>query len=191
MRRGGALPDDWYPEPLPANVEVGDRSWIYSSFAFVHSRSRRPTAVRIGHDSGVYMGSAFALGPDAEVRIGDFSMLTGTTISSNGRVEIGDYVLVSYKVVIADSFAAVPPECPVTGNHGGSAGARSGVDSVPISIGDDAWVGARAVILPGAVVGQGAIVGFGTVVDFEVPPYAVVAGNPARVVGWAGPRTAS
>jgi acetyltransferase-like isoleucine patch superfamily enzyme len=46
------------------------------------------------------------------------------------------------------------------------------------------------VLLPGARLGDGVIVGAGAVVDFEVPPYAVVAGNPARIVSWARPTPA-
>jgi len=49
-------------------------------------------------------------------------------------------------------------------------------------IGCDVWVGANASILRGRHVGTGAIVGAGTVVNKDVPPYAVVAGNPARIV---------
>ena len=49
-------------------------------------------------------------------------------------------------------------------------------------VGHDVWIGQGARILPGARLGSGAIVGAGTVVAGEVPPYAVVAGNPARVI---------
>src|SRR5206468_389872 len=60
------LAHDWYPVPVPANVVLGDRSWLYSSFAFLHFRSQRPAAVRIGRASGIYVGSFFDLGPDGE-----------------------------------------------------------------------------------------------------------------------------
>nr|ASV46951.1 hypothetical protein [uncultured bacterium] len=50
------------------------------------------------------------------------------------------------------------------------------------TVGNDVWVGARATILGGARVGDGAVVAAGSVVLDDVPPYAVVAGNPARVV---------
>ena len=49
-------------------------------------------------------------------------------------------------------------------------------------IGNDVWIGQGARILPGARVGDGVIVGTGAVVSGEVPPYSIVAGNPARVV---------
>jgi virginiamycin A acetyltransferase len=49
-------------------------------------------------------------------------------------------------------------------------------------IGPDVWIGHGALILPGARLGAGVIVGAGAVVGGEVPPYAIVAGNPARVI---------
>lgn len=49
-------------------------------------------------------------------------------------------------------------------------------------IGNDVWIGWKATILPGVTIGDGAIVAAGAMVARDVPPYAVVAGNPARVV---------
>lgn len=51
-----------------------------------------------------------------------------------------------------------------------------------IIIGDDVWIGYGAVILSGVKIGQGAVVAAGTVVTKDIPPYAVVAGVPARIV---------
>lgn len=50
------------------------------------------------------------------------------------------------------------------------------------AIGNDVWVGYDALILPGVTIGDGAVVGARAVVTRDVPPYAVVAGNPARIV---------
>lgn len=58
-------------------------------------------------------------------------------------------------------------------------GVSRGRDTV---VGHDVWIGRGATILPGARIGSGAIVGARAVVAGEVPPYAVVAGNPARTV---------
>ncbi|WP_433357555.1 acyltransferase [Micromonospora saelicesensis] len=51
-----------------------------------------------------------------------------------------------------------------------------------VTIGDDVWVGTRAVILHGVTIGRGAVIGAGAVVTRPVPAYAVAAGNPARVI---------
>lgn len=52
----------------------------------------------------------------------------------------------------------------------------------PTRIGNDCWLGRRAMVLSGVTVGDGAIIGAGAVVARDVPPYAVVAGNPARLL---------
>ncbi|WP_445500267.1 chloramphenicol acetyltransferase [Microvirga sp. G4-2] len=54
--------------------------------------------------------------------------------------------------------------------------------SHPVVIGHDVWIGHGAVILPGRSVGTGAIVGAGAIVTRDVAPYAIVGGNPARVI---------
>lgn len=51
-----------------------------------------------------------------------------------------------------------------------------------VTIGNDVWIGRNAIVLPGVSVCDGAVVGAGAVVTKDVPPYAVVAGNPARVI---------
>jgi acetyltransferase-like isoleucine patch superfamily enzyme len=56
------------------------------------------------------------------------------------------------------------------------------VKSAPITIEDDTWVGFGAVILKGVTVGRGSVVGARAVVTRDVPPFTIVAGNPARLV---------
>ena len=59
---------------------------------------------------------------------------------------------------------------------------KTGTEDLGAVIEDDVWVEARAVILRGVRVGRGAVIGAGAVVTKSVPPYAIVAGNPARVI---------
>ncbi|MGH2684064.1 MAG: acyltransferase [Actinomycetota bacterium] len=174
------LEHDWFPRPLPDNVVVGDGTWVYSSFAFLHYQSTRPCGLRLGRGCGVYINTLFDLGPSGEVEIGDFTTLAGPLFSTNGRVVIGNHVLFSSQVVVADSFAAIPPRGP--------APAAADAPETTVVVEDLAWISTRAVLLAGARIRHGAIVGANTVVDFEVPPYAIVAGDPPRVVGWSRPR---
>lgn len=53
----------------------------------------------------------------------------------------------------------------------------------PVEIGDCVWIGANVSVLPGTTIGAGAIIAMGAVVRGEIPPCAIVAGNPAKVVG--------
>jgi len=52
----------------------------------------------------------------------------------------------------------------------------------PIVLGNDVWIGTRAIILSGVTIGDGAIVAAGSVVTNDVPPYAIVGGNPAKLI---------
>jgi acetyltransferase-like isoleucine patch superfamily enzyme len=168
------LPHDWFGRPLPENVSIGERSWVYSSFAFLHYRSQAPCGVKIGSDSGVYHGTFFELGPEGRAEIGDYCALVGAIIRTNSRVVIGDYAFLAHEVVIADSAFAAPYD-----------GGETATPDRDIVIGRNSWIGARAILLAGAQIGEGAIVGAAAVVDFEVPRFAIVGGNPAKVVGWA------
>ncbi len=52
----------------------------------------------------------------------------------------------------------------------------------PVVIGDDVWIGARVIILPGVIVGAGSIIGAGSVVTKNVEEYTIVGGNPAHFI---------
>jgi acetyltransferase-like isoleucine patch superfamily enzyme len=175
----GKLEHDWFPQPLPGNVSIGQRSWLYSTFAFRHFHSRQASGVRIGNDSGVYNGCFFDLGPQGEVEIGEYCTLVGAIICSNRRIVIHDYVFIAHEVTLADGAFAIPAATRAATPMGIAAE----LDLRPaIEIGENAWIGARAILLAGAQIGAGSVVGAAAVVDFVVPPNSIVAGNPARVV---------
>ncbi|MBW3665563.1 MAG: acyltransferase [Actinobacteria bacterium] len=170
MSDRAVLDHDWFSRPLPPHLVLEEGSWLHSSYAFLHCRSER--GVRVGRHSGIYIGTAFNLTEAGQVTIGEHCTIGGATFTGAVEVTIGDHVLVSYEVVVSDDSLGLPPEVHPRPR-----------DPVPITIEDNAWIGARAVLLPGAMIGANAIVGAATVVDFAVPDDAIVAGNPPRIVG--------
>jgi len=164
------LDHDWFPGLLPDNVVLGERSWLYSSFAFIHYQARSRLALRIGNSTGIYNGSFFEMGPDAHVEIGDFCTIVGAIIITNGAISIGDYAFIAHEVVLADDDFARPDST------------SPAKISPMIVIGRNAWIGARATLLGGARVGENAIVGAGAVVSEDVPANSIAIGNPAQIV---------
>lgn len=79
------------------------------------------------------------------------------------------------------------PDCMIyTTNHGMAMGTpmwrqKSSVPA-PVVIGNDVWIGARVIILPGVQIGDGSVIGAGSVVTHDVEPYTIVAGNPAKLI---------
>jgi acetyltransferase-like isoleucine patch superfamily enzyme len=112
---------------------------------------------------------------DAVIEIGDGVGMSGVTVCAETRIVIGDRVLVGAGTTIVDTDfhpvdAARRRQTPGSGT------------SRPVEIGNDCFIGMRAIILKGSVIGDGAVIGAGSVVSGEVPTGAVVAGNPARVI---------
>jgi acetyltransferase-like isoleucine patch superfamily enzyme len=171
------LDDDWFSWPLPANVELGQRAYLHSSYAFIHYKSRAPVGVRVGHDTGIYHGTFFNLGPNATVEIGNYGTLVGAIFSTDGQVVIGDHALIAHEVVFADSDWPLPGGAANAVLRGKGATAESRIE-----IGDNVWIGAQAIILANVRIGEGSIVGAATVVTGDVPPYTLCAGNPMRIV---------
>lgn len=117
--------------------------------------------------------------------VGDRCFIGKTLISVADRVEIGNDVLISWGATITDhnshSVTFSDRQCDVEDWHDH----RKDWSSVKIGkvvIQDKAWIGFNAILLKGVVVGEGAIVGAGSVVTKDVPPFTIVAGNPARIV---------
>jgi len=95
-----------------------------------------------------------------------------------GQINIGSYVMFGPGVKILGgnhSFSIVGERMHGYNNK------KEG-DDLGVTIEDDVWVGANAVILGGVNIGEGAIVGAGAVVTKSVPPYSIVAGVPATVI---------
>jgi acetyltransferase-like isoleucine patch superfamily enzyme len=112
--------------------------------------------------------------PQAIIHIGHRVVLNGTRLGCCQRIDVAENCLLADARVFDTDFHALES----AGRHRWH---TTGVTK-PVTIGPDVWVGAGAMILKGVSIGAHAVVGAGSVVTREVPPWAVVAGNPARVV---------
>ncbi len=95
---------------------------------------------------------------------------SGCCFQDQGGIEIGDNVLIGQQVVIATLNHDLIPE------------KRANMLPAPVKIGNDVWVGAHATILSGVIIGNGAVIAAGAVVTKDVPPKAIVAGVPAKII---------
>lgn len=94
------------------------------------------------------------------------------TILDVGKVTIGKNVQIAPNVSI---YTAGHPIHPDSRNSGYEYG-------VPVTIGDNVWIGGNAVIMPGVVIGSNTVIGAGSVVIKNIPDWSVAAGNPCRVI---------
>ncbi len=112
----------------------------------------------------------------ARLAIGDDFGMTGGSIVCDERITIGDRVWVGANAVITDTdFHPLEPEL--------RRARPLDAKTAPVTIADDVFIGMSALILKGLRIGEQAVVGAGSVVSRDVPAGAIVAGNPARVVG--------
>ncbi len=143
--------------------------------------------VRIERAAQVRLGPRCVLHPQvwlnvtsgqASLSIGDHTFVgRNTTIEVSGEVSIGRAGLIAPGVYITDHNHDTAP--------GASMFERPCVVAA-VRIGDDVWIGANAVILPGVEIGDGAVVAAGAVVSRSVPPNAIVGGVPARLIRYRG-----
>ena len=141
--------------------------------------------VNIGSGSAI-RGRLVVESKEGNITLGDgCSVGGGTVLASCAGITVGSNCLISYDCLIIDSNNhSLNP----TDRKKDVAEWRSGkiswtnVKSEKIRIGDDCWVGARVIILPGVVLGECCVVGAGSVVTKSFPPWSLIAGNPAKLI---------
>ena len=181
------LPWDWYSGTIPENVLVDPTAYLETTYSFVMFRSRQPQALQVGRGTSLYLGVMFDLGQNARMEIGNFVLMNGARIICDSEITIGDHCLISWNVVLMDTYR-LPLEALERRAELEKLATRSPrrasaeTSAQPIHIGSNVWIGFDSCVLPGATIGQGAVVGARSVVTTDVPPYSIVAGNPARVI---------
>lgn len=123
-----------------------------------------------GKNINIEKGATFS----RRLSIGNNSGL-GVNCQAQGTVRIGDNVMMGPDVLIYTTNHEY-------GNIDVPMQQQGYQPEKPVSIGNDVWIGARVIILPGVHIGDGCVIGAGAVVTKDVPAYCVCAGNPAKVV---------
>jgi acetyltransferase-like isoleucine patch superfamily enzyme len=132
-------------------------------------------------------GQLFTFAHGGRITMGSYCYVgENARLWSAVRISIGDRVLIGHNSSIFDSdthpmnagdrhehFVQI-----ITKGHPAMVDLRED----PVAIEDDVWIGANVVILKGVTIGRAAVIGAGSIVTKDVPPFVVVAGNPARTI---------
>jgi acetyltransferase-like isoleucine patch superfamily enzyme len=155
-------------------------TWIHLArmvnfYGYAHVAQRR--LLRTG--SGLRMSPSVSLRNGGRITIGD-----GVHIGERSCLWAGN---VHGRIVLGDK-ALLGPEVYITASNYGTEWGTAVMDQPTIEsdviIGAGVWLGVRATVVAGVTIGDGAIVAAGAVVTRDVPSGSVVAGVPAKVIGW-------
>jgi acetyltransferase-like isoleucine patch superfamily enzyme len=144
-----------YLHACPTGIEIGPGTIImHGAILHVYNFRNLPhSGIKIGRDS----------------LVGEYSVIRG-----QGGVQIGDRVYTSpFTQIIAVNHVFDDPDRPFV---------EQGITAEGITIEDDVWLGAGAIVTDGVRIGRGAVIAAGAVVTKDVPPHTVVAGIPAKPI---------
>jgi acetyltransferase-like isoleucine patch superfamily enzyme len=162
------------------------RLWIRWFINPLRNKRGKNTIIRISTRMDIFPFNKFEIGSKSVIEdfstinngVGDVKIGNNTIIGlSNviiGPVDIGDGVMLAQNIVVSGlnhSYEAIdvsPSKQPVSTKQ--------------ITINDDVWIGANAVITAGVTIGKHAVIGAGSVVVKDVPAYSIAVGNPAKVI---------
>lgn len=164
---------------------------VLSAYYFVRDRARvHPRAmvqlsryIRFGMRTEIHPYSRVIIREGGRLEMGERCVLQAFARIGVGAadVRIGDHVRVASNTSLLGSDHRYDDrETPVHLQDRRTPG---------LEIGDDVWIGTNSVVLPGVNIGRGAIIGAGTVLTEDVPEFAVVVGNPGRVIRYRGRET--
>ena len=127
----------------------------------------------LGKSDGAFLNPPFYCDYGFNIEVGkNFYANYNCTILDVGKVTIGDNCQLAPNVAI---YTAGHPVHPDSRNSAYEYG-------IPVSIGDNCWIGGNSVICPGVKIGNNVIIGAGSVVTKDIPDWAIAAGNPCKVI---------
>lgn len=155
------------------------RAWLHGLRLINHynqTHVRPLRRIRLGPNAAISPNAQFShperIAIGANFRLGSRGMLWAGP--AEGRIVIGDDVMFGPDVLVTAASYRYDDGRPVTDQL---------MDEADVIIGDDVWIGAKSILLPGARIGEGAVIGAASVVKGEIPAFAVAVGAPAKVVG--------
>ncbi len=184
MASGDELRGRWDYTSLASNIRLGDGCFLERRDTFERFRSERDPGLVLGDGTTVYTWTTFNVDPTGCIEIGRDCVLVGAVFMCADAISVGDRVVISYNVTIADSdFHPIDPAerrlDAIANAPGGNRSRRPTIRTAPVVIEDDVHVGIGAIVLKGVRIGTGARIGAGAVVTHDVPPGGFVQGNPA------------
>jgi maltose O-acetyltransferase len=151
-------------------------SWLLNKYQDDQAMILRPGQFR-EYGKGVKIDkNVFISMPERVILKDRVSIYNGTMINSQGGLYIGENTGIGYNCTIFTvqhqyrNAKNIPFD--------------DGVDLKPVIIHEFVWTGAGVMIMPGIEIGEGAIIGMGSLVAKSVPPFAIVLGNPAKIIGY-------
>lgn len=186
---GPCIPeDDWFDLPIPSNVCIENLAFLDTRYGLAPFRSTREPGLYLAYGSGAYDRTTFAVGPQGQVMVGAYSCLNGVYLSCEDRISIGDHCLIAWGVVICDTWPI--SDSPLSSRRDALLSSSRHLNRPlpycgnpqPVTLEDNVWIGFGSVILPGVTLGRGCVIGCRSVIRDSVPAYAVVAGDPPRLL---------
>ncbi|MDU0371470.1 sugar O-acetyltransferase [Hymenobacter endophyticus] len=135
--------------------------------------SRQVLTELLGYETDAHIEAPFRCDYGYNIRLGrNFYANYNFTVLDCAPVTIGDNVFVAPNVVLSTAGHPVEVEPRITGWE----------FARPITIGDNVWLGAGVLVMPGVTIGAGTTIGAGSVVTRDIPAGVVAVGNPCRVI---------
>ena len=166
-------------------VEVGRKLVIYGT---PHILSRSRGSIRIGDKltlNSTQRSNPIGLNhcciirtltPAARIKVGDNVGMSGSTLLARDKIIIGDNVLLGANCTITDS------EHHSLNVKDRISGKSDSILTMPVSIGNNVWLGMNVIVLKGVSIGDNTIIGAGSVVVKSLPSNVIAAGNPAKII---------
>ena len=183
-----------YLKKISKHFAIDKSSIVSNSFNIRLDNPRKDKVyLEIGRDC-IVAGNFVFESSEGHVSIGNHSYIGGSTFISRTSITIGNNITIAWGCTIYDHDSHslnymdrrmdIDDElCDIRAGINFIKNKDWGcVNSKPIVINDDVWIGMNCIILKGVTIGEGAIVGAGSVVTKDVPAWTLVAGNPAKVI---------